>query len=183
MASDRYLDINNLADGRAATGGRRDEELFHVTVTGGEKELLDPILAERNSEYSEQERANLLDRKDNGRDPPVRREAWAENLDGVLKAAPACGRRRVTTSGVKPKKPWPVELGHQRTADPYGPSVPPETTRRRSCGPVHRAGSCTDLVGRGGLYGRKPRAAAFRCRFSGCSPSRPAGPFCCPRWR
>ncbi|GLW03856.1 hypothetical protein [Streptomyces lavendulae] len=65
MASDRYLDINNLADGRAATGGRRDEELFRVTVTGGEKELLDPILAERNSEYSEYERANLLDRKDN----------------------------------------------------------------------------------------------------------------------
>ncbi|WP_406205598.1 hypothetical protein OH807_31160 [Kitasatospora sp. NBC_01560] len=37
---------------------------FYVTVTGGDKDVLDTLISERNPEYSDHERANLLDRQD-----------------------------------------------------------------------------------------------------------------------
>ncbi|MFD4925288.1 hypothetical protein ACFWNE_28790 [Streptomyces goshikiensis] len=42
-----------------------EDRIFHVTVTGGDKDVLDTLISERNPEYSEHERANLLDRQDN----------------------------------------------------------------------------------------------------------------------
>ncbi|MEU0760044.1 hypothetical protein ABZ351_10230 [Streptomyces microflavus] len=43
---------------------RENESLYHLTVTGGDQEVIDTILAERNPEYSEEERGNLLNRGD-----------------------------------------------------------------------------------------------------------------------
>ncbi|WP_043971830.1 hypothetical protein [Streptomyces microflavus] len=41
-----------------------NEYLYRLTVTGGDQDVIDTVLAERNTEYSEEERGNLLNRPD-----------------------------------------------------------------------------------------------------------------------
>ncbi|MEV4611566.1 hypothetical protein AB0K43_03040 [Kitasatospora sp. NPDC049258] len=66
-------DSNNLTGNRPynyrPSAEERQEEqdkdrTFYVTVTGGDKDVLDTLISERNPEYSDHERANLLDRQD-----------------------------------------------------------------------------------------------------------------------
>ncbi|WP_405978185.1 hypothetical protein [Streptomyces sp. NBC_00158] len=56
----------NEQESREVKEAERDENrTWHVTVTGGDKDVLDTLISERNPEYSGEERADLLDRQDN----------------------------------------------------------------------------------------------------------------------
>ncbi|MFJ1709590.1 hypothetical protein [Kitasatospora sp. NPDC088346] len=62
---------------------------FYVTVTGGDKDVLDTLLSERNPEYSDHERANLLDRQDDTFTVAYLNRKTAERAAGLFGAAGA----------------------------------------------------------------------------------------------
>ncbi|MFH8398889.1 hypothetical protein ACH4E9_15815 [Streptomyces anulatus] len=66
-----------------------EDRLFHVTVTGGDKDVLDTLISERNPEYSEHERANLLDRQDNMFVVAYQDRKTAERAVGLFQTAGA----------------------------------------------------------------------------------------------
>ncbi|MFJ9942089.1 hypothetical protein [Streptomyces erythrochromogenes] len=66
-----------------------EERIFHVTVTGGDKDELDTVLSDRNPEYSAYERANLLDRQDNMFVVAYQDRTSAERAVGRFQAAGA----------------------------------------------------------------------------------------------
>lgn len=66
-----------------------EDRIFHVTVTGGDKDVLDTLLSERNPEYSAHERANLLDRQDNMFVVAYQDRKTAERAVGLFQTAGA----------------------------------------------------------------------------------------------
>lgn len=62
---------------------------FYVTVTGGDKDVLDTLLSERNPEYSDRERANLLDRQDETFTVAYESRQAAEHAAGLFEVAGA----------------------------------------------------------------------------------------------
>ncbi|MFD8292152.1 hypothetical protein ACFV2B_28560 [Streptomyces lavendulae] len=77
-----------------------EDKIFHVTVTGGDKDVLDTVISERNPEYSAHERANLLDRQDNMFVVAYQDRKSAENAVGLFQTAGAQAEMSVDHRGL-----------------------------------------------------------------------------------
>lgn len=79
----------------------RDEDLiFHVTVTGGDKDVLDTLISEWNPEYSAHERANLLDRQDDTFVVAYQDRTSAERAVGLFQTAGAQAEKSAKPRGL-----------------------------------------------------------------------------------